>query len=78
MSDQPDTCPVCGSSWIGDEIPVESLHHYGGATHYRRCIGIYDIYRDERVAYACPDCNAVFDRWTGRRIHLQPKAQRLN
>jgi endogenous inhibitor of DNA gyrase (YacG/DUF329 family) len=55
-----DTCPACGTSWIADEIPADLRHHYGGVTHYRRTIGIYDLYKDTRVAVACPDCGTRF------------------
>lgn len=72
------TCPACEASWIGEEIPPELRHHYGGATHGRRCIGIYDLHLDMRVAIACPDCKAMFDRWTGLRIHALPAAKRMH
>lgn len=78
MHYRPDLCPVCEASWVGDEIPPENRHHYGGLTHFRRWIAIYDWYRDVTVAYACPDCNAIFDRWSFRRIHPPPHANRLN
>lgn len=55
-----DVCPACGASWIGEEIPVDLRHHYGGPTHYRRTIGIYDLYKDQRVAIDCPDCGTRF------------------
>ena len=35
-----DTCPECGVSWQGEEIPAESRHHYGGKTHFRRVLGV--------------------------------------
>lgn len=64
---EPPACPACGASWMGDEIPLEERHHYG-PTHFRRCIRIYDMSKDTTVAYACPDCKALFDRWSGARL----------
>lgn len=64
----PLACPACGVSWIGEEIPAELRSHHGGRSRYRRSIGIYDLRLDQRIAIACPDCGAVFDRWTGVRL----------
>lgn len=68
MSNYPQQCPHCGTSWVADEIPVHIRHHYGGRTHFWRTIGIYDILLDGNIAYACPDCESVFERWTHQRI----------
>jgi hypothetical protein len=65
MSNQrPDSCPVCGATWLAEEIPPESRHHYAGATHYRRTICIYDCIMDMGILYACPDCESIFERRT--------------
>ncbi len=39
----PLSCPACGTTWIGEEIPQDIRHHYGGNTHYRHTIWIYDM-----------------------------------
>lgn len=59
-----DNCPSCNSSWIDKEIPEESRHFFGGATHFKREIGIYDMSRDMTVRWKCPDCGMEFDRFT--------------
>jgi len=61
-------CAGCGASFQGKEIPVENRHYHGGATHYRREIGIYDRHRDLTVAFQCPDCDYRWDRFTGEEI----------
>lgn len=65
MTEIPDDCPHCGSSWIGDPIPEKDRLAYG-RTHFRRCIAIYDRYADRTVAYKCPDCDAVVHVVWGR------------
>lgn len=65
---RPDHCPVCGAGWLSEEIPPDIRHHYGGATHYRRTISIYDCIMDMGILYACPDCLAIFERSTHRHI----------
>lgn len=57
-----DACPECGTSWLAEPIPEASRHHYGGRTHFRRLIGIYDPRRDRTVAWRCPDCGTEWDR----------------
>lgn len=56
-------CPRCEVSWLGSEIAEEHRHHYGGATHGSRLIGMEDrdIY-DGAHSWMCPDCRAVFPR----------------
>jgi predicted RNA-binding Zn-ribbon protein involved in translation (DUF1610 family) len=71
-------CPACGATWIGDEIPPDIRHHYGVASHFRRSIGIYDMELDMTIAIACPDCGAMFDRWTGTRLNSAPYANKMN
>jgi len=61
-----DTCPHCQANLQGDEIPDESRHYYGTATHFGRVIG-WDggrpgIY-DGVIAWACPDCNGWWHRF---------------
>ncbi len=57
-----DNCPACGASLVGDPIPEDAREHHGGATHYRREIGIYDRSLDRTVAYRCPDCGHEWRR----------------
>lgn len=65
-----DRCPECYSSWQGSPIKEEDRHLYGptAPTHYSRLVGIeirggYDGVSE----WACPDCGARWDRWTGER-----------
>lgn len=54
-------CPECGSDWRGDEIAEERRRAYGGATHFRRVLGISDW--DGIYGWMCPDCHHqwIFD-----------------
>lgn len=60
-----ETCPHCGSSQLGEEIPEASRHYYGeDSTHFSRTIlmeiqGVYD----GGLFYACPDCAGRWHRW---------------
>jgi len=72
----PLACPVCGVSWVGEEISPDLRNHYGGLTHGRRSIGVYDMQRDMRVAIACRDCTPMFDRWTGLRLYALSNTKR--
>lgn len=51
-----DHCPHCKTSLIGEPIPEKDRHHFGGSTHFRREIAIYDRDRDETTHFRCPDC----------------------
>lgn len=54
----PDNCPKCGVSLIGDPIPEMYLIHYGGSTHWRREIGLeYPELYDGVWEWQCPDCD---------------------
>ena len=62
MSNHPENCPKCNSSWIGDPIPQKYLEYYSG-THWKREIGIDGGYMgiyDGLVAIRCPDCGEYF------------------
>src|SRR5688572_19903865 len=50
----PDKCPHCGANLVGDEIPENRRHMFGGSTHYSRVMAIDD--RDRTTHYECPDC----------------------
>lgn len=56
---EPLNCPLCSANLIGDEIPAEDQHLFG-ASHFKREIGIYDLYLDKTVEWECPDCKG---RW---------------
>ena len=61
---QREKCPHCGVSLIGNEIPEENRHLFGGATHFYRDIlvsvlGVYDGY----LFHRCPDCKGEWHRW---------------
>lgn len=55
-------CPACGADWQGDEIPATHREHFGGKTHYRRLIAVYDRDKDRTVAWRCPDCKEEWPR----------------
>lgn len=57
-----EECPACGASWLGEPISEANREAYGGATHYRTLIGIYDRNLDRTVAWRCPDCGQRWDR----------------
>jgi len=57
-----DNCPHCGVSLIGEPIPIRRRLDYGGKTHFRREIAIYDRDKDRTVAYKCPDCGQEWKR----------------
>lgn len=68
----PDAYPHCGASWVAEEIPLDLRHHYGGRTHFRRSIGVYDLRLDMRTAVQCRDCGVSFNRWSGQPITATP------
>jgi hypothetical protein len=55
------------SPWFTDEdaakMPSEDRRHFS------RRLNVYDQDLDRTVAYACPKCNAQWDRETGERIN---------
>jgi hypothetical protein len=56
-------CPNCSASLVGQPIAQEDLTYYGGATHYRREIGIEERgFYDGAYAWQCPDCQYRWDR----------------
>jgi hypothetical protein len=59
-----DHCPGCAVSLVGKEIPLESRECFGGATHFRREIGvnIRGVY-DGALYFQCPDCGIQWNRW---------------
>jgi hypothetical protein len=72
VSNKPENCPKCNSSWIGEPIPQEYLENYSG-THWKREIGIDGGYMgiyDGLVALLCPDCGE-YSPVSDHRIHLE-------
>jgi hypothetical protein len=62
MEVEMDNCPKCKISLIGAPIPQEDRELFGGASNFRREIGIYDQRKDMTVAYECPDCGFRWGR----------------
>lgn len=61
-----DQCPHCDASMIGDPIPEDKRdEYYGGATHFRRNIGVevQGVY-DGILYYQCPDCGGQWLRFS--------------
>jgi hypothetical protein len=56
-------CPHCHANLIGQPIPEKSQLLFGGATHFRRVIGIEKRDDDYISAYCCPDCGAEGSRF---------------
>ena len=60
---EPDNCPNCGVTWIGEPIPDSDREFFGGKTHFRREIGVEIRGKYDGVDHwKCPDCLATFDR----------------
>ena len=64
LDEDSKSCPVCGQSFVGKEIPKEYLHYYGNKTHYSNLIGI-DIPHlyDGCIMWKCGDCGTYFRRF---------------
>ena len=60
-----DTCTACGSNMVGEPIPKGSRQWYGDQTHFSRWVG--RSWNDRVQEWICPDCGAIFDRWTGKQ-----------
>ncbi len=63
-----NNCPYCGTNLLGPEIPEKDRELFGGATHFRRQIGIETKGYDGVSFWMCPDCGAEENRWTGKRV----------
>lgn len=57
-------CPICGESFIGNEIPEQYKDWYGGKTHFSKIIGIEipHLY-DGCIMWKCGDCGTYFRRF---------------
>ena len=62
MSKEPEECPHCKASLLGEEIPKEHQKHYNGKKFYSKTIGLYDQYRDMITSWMCPECGHTWDR----------------
>lgn len=64
------SCPVCHSSWDGDEIPANVRHMYAGTNlHFSRLRGIEVRGGYDGVSiWICPDCGSRWDRFTAKLI----------
>ena len=64
-------CPSCRVSWCGGDIPKKSREHYAPPYKWSRVIGVEDPMKYDGISYyKCPDCKAMFDRWTGELVEL--------
>jgi len=64
-----NSCPKCAANWIGAPIPADIREFYYPPYFFKREVGLYDQGRDITVAYKCPDCQTVFDRWTWKQVN---------
>ncbi len=64
LDEDSKSCPICGESFVGKEIPKEYLHYYGNKTHYSKIIGIEipHLY-DCCIMWKCGDCETYFRRF---------------
>jgi hypothetical protein len=58
-------CPNCDANLVGDPIPEQQRHHFGGKKNFMRTIGLYDDDRDMTIAWRCPDCGHEWPRTFG-------------
>lgn len=58
---EPEFCPNCKVDFMGWAIPQEDWHCFGARFGSRKFL-VYDIDKDETVAYRCPDCQHEWDR----------------
>ena len=57
-----ESCPKCGRSFKGAEIPRAYRKAYGGHTHYSLKVAIYDRAKDRTVRWGCPFCRHEWER----------------
>ena len=67
LRDSNELCPKCGINLQGKPINEDDQHLYG-ATHFSNKLAVYDSGLDMTVAYSCPSCLAVWDRFTGKAL----------
>lgn len=61
-----ESCPKCEANWRGEPIPEKSRYLFGDARWFSRVIGISSLQQDRTIAWQCPDCDACWDRDTGK------------
>lgn len=72
-----DNCPHCGVSLIGAPIETESQEWFGGATHFRREIGIEVRGAYDGVLYwQCRDCGKEWHRFAKGMHYLSKTAEK--
>ena len=77
MSNEPENCPHCKVSLLGDPIPKKYLEHYSG-THFKREIGIeVRGFYDGVAYYECPDCKGKWGAWLKEFEDWSNNEQRL-
>ncbi|WP_062355021.1 hypothetical protein [Bacillus kwashiorkori] len=62
LNDNIEYCPHYGANLQGEPIPEKEQHHYGGATHFTRKIGISSLELDRVIKWQCPDCKQDWER----------------
>jgi hypothetical protein len=61
-----NNCPHCGSSLVGEEIPKKDRKLFGGATNFKREIGMeYPEKYDGIWEWMCPDCRGTWPSEVG-------------
>ena len=71
FDDEADSCPRCQSDWRGKLIPPKDRHFFAGTKpHFRRLVGVEVPGYDGVSYWQCPDCNAMWDRWTGTPTNI--------
>ena len=63
------SCPECGVSWDGGDIPEAIRAHYNPPYKWSRLVGIEvpEVY-DGVLYWMCPDCESVWNRRSGELI----------
>ena len=78
---QPDNCPHCGVSLIGEPLSARAYASgaFGETTHYRREVGneVYGAF-DGVLFWECPDCGGTWQRFdlTSPLHHVAKKYMR--
>jgi hypothetical protein len=61
-NDNKSNCPHCGESLLGEPIPEQYLHYYGGDTHYKLEIGLeFQGVYDGVWEWMCSFCKGRWD-----------------
>lgn len=57
-----DECPKCKANLVGEKIPEDQRYLFGDQTHFKRVIGVSDIFKDRVTHWRCPDCGYEWER----------------